>query len=437
MANKEKKLQGKKLLLLGTNSSSCDIVNYARSQGAYVIVTDNLAVAKSAAKQIADENWLVSTEEVDTIEKLARRNKVDGIFAGASEFNLEKALTLCERIGLPFYCNRKQWETCSNKQSFKQLCRDNGVPVTREYQIDGNSESEDLKKIKYPVVVKPVDLSSGKGLHLCQNEDQLLQSYEKAVSLSKTNKAIIEEFIKGDEYTAAYTIKNGEFRLTFMMDRYVDLEPTESGTIGLPQAFLLPSKYIDKYTRELNDKVINMFQSIGLMNGFVFIQGRLNNEGFHLFESNYRLGGSSFHRFNIKLNGVNCMEMLVNYALTGNMDGYDLSLINPKFNKYCCCLPLLSKGGIVGKISGLEDIRNKKSLIDMDKVYKVGDFIEKSGTLKQIILRFFLVEDTPQEINNSIRQIQDTVKILDDKGNDMLFPPFDTNRIKAGFFHYM
>jgi biotin carboxylase len=428
------KFEGKKLLILGTNSSSCEMVKYARSQGAYVIVTDNLPAAKSAAKQIADESWMVSTADVDTIEKLARQNKVDGVFAGASEFNLEAAMTVCERMGLPFFCNRTQWEICSDKLRFKQLCRDNGVPVIKEYRIDGNYRFEDLNKIKYPVVVKPVDLSAGKGLRLCQNQDQLRQSYEQALSLSKTKKAIVEEFVEGDEFTAAYTIKNGEFRLTFMMDRYVDLEPSEMRTMGLPQAFILPSKYIDKYIAELNTNVIKMFKSIGLMNGFIFVQGRLNDEGFHLFESNYRLGGSSFHRFNIKLNGVNCMEMLVNYALTGEMDGYDLRLINPKFNRYCCCLPLLSKGGIVGKISGLEEIRNKHSLIDMDNVYEVGDCIEKSGTLKQIILRFFLVEDTPQEINNSIRQIQDTVKVLDDQGNDMLLPPFNINRIQVPLF---
>ena len=104
MVNPVKKFTGKKLLLLGTNAGTCDMVNYARSQGAYVIVTDNLPPEKSAAKLIADEAWQVSTADVDTLEKLATQNKVNGIFAGVSEFNLEKALTLCERLGLPFYC---------------------------------------------------------------------------------------------------------------------------------------------------------------------------------------------------------------------------------------------------------------------------------------------------------------------------------------------
>ena len=139
--------------------------------------------------------------------------------------------------------------------------------------------------------------------------------------------------------------------------------------------------------------------------------------------------GFLLHRFTSRINGINYMEMLVNFALTGKMDGYDLSLDNPKFNKYCCNLVLVSKGGVVGKIIGLEEIKKKKSLIAVDKMYDVGDYIEKSGTLRQIHLRFYLIEDTIQELKNSIKEIQDTVKVLDDKGNDMLLPPFNTDRI--------
>ena len=49
MADLTKKFIGKKLLLLGTNVATCDIANYAKSQGAYIIVTDKQPIEKSAA----------------------------------------------------------------------------------------------------------------------------------------------------------------------------------------------------------------------------------------------------------------------------------------------------------------------------------------------------------------------------------------------------
>jgi biotin carboxylase len=427
MVTPVKKFTGKKLLLLGTNGGTTDMVNYAQSQGAYVIVTDNLPPKKSPAKLIADESWSVSTADVDILEKLAINNKVNGVFAGASEFNIERTLTLCERLGLPFYCNRQQWETCSNKQRFRQLCRDNNIPVAREYKLNNNYKSEDLKSIQYPVIVKPVDLGGGTGIGICHNEEELLKAYQKALYLSRAKQAIVEELVEGDEFNAEYTIKDGQFSLSSTADRYLCPEFSENSP--LPQANILPSKHTDRYLTELNAQVIKMFQSIRLTNGFMIVQSKLNNSGFHVIETNYRLGGSSYYRFTSRINGINYMEMLVNHALTGKMEGYELGLDNPKFNKYCCSLRLISQGGVVGKIIGLEKIGKKNSLIAVDKMYNVGDYIKKSGTLGQVHLRFLLLEDNLQKLRDSVQEIQDTVKVLDDQGNDMLLPPFDIDRI--------
>ena len=337
MVNLNKQFTGKTLLLLGTNPGTCDMVNYARSRGARVIVTDNQPTERSAGKQIADEAWLVSSADVDTLERLATKHKVSGVLAGASDFNVERALTLCERIGLPFYCNRGQWDICSNKQRFKRLCRDNGVPVARTYSLDRDSRAEDLRLIKYPVIVKPVDRSGGTGISICRKESELLKAYPKALSLSRANRAIVEEFVEGDEVNAGYTIKNGEFSLSCTVDRY--FYQKASDTIPLPQSNILPSKYTGRYIRELNNKVVQMFQSIGLTNGFIFVQSVINDEGFHMLEANYRLPGSSWERFISGVNGINYLEMLVNHALTGKMDGYDLSLDNPNLNKFgWCCI---------------------------------------------------------------------------------------------------
>ena len=51
----------KKLLMLGTSKASCEMIEYAKSQGIYTIVTDYLAPEKSKAKLIADEYWMIST----------------------------------------------------------------------------------------------------------------------------------------------------------------------------------------------------------------------------------------------------------------------------------------------------------------------------------------------------------------------------------------
>uniref|UniRef100_UPI0028EFABAE hypothetical protein n=1 Tax=uncultured Clostridium sp. TaxID=59620 RepID=UPI0028EFABAE len=127
--------------------------------------------------------------------------------------------------------------------------------------------------------------------------------------------------------------------------------------------------------------------------------------------------------------GINNMEMMVNYALTGKMDGYDLSMDNPVFNKYCCTLNLVSEGGIIGEVVGLDNILKNKNIIHVEKRYNVGDKIEKTGTLRHVIMRIHIIEDNIEKLINSIKQIQNNIKVYDENGFPMLLPLFDTDKL--------
>ena len=60
-----------KLLMLGTSLASVEIVETAKEMGCYTIVTDNLDPEHSNAKKVADEYWMISTNELDLLERSA------------------------------------------------------------------------------------------------------------------------------------------------------------------------------------------------------------------------------------------------------------------------------------------------------------------------------------------------------------------------------
>lgn len=61
------KLEGKKLLILGGNALSCDIVEAAKELGLYTIVTDWNDITQSPAKQCSDEYWNISLMDYDAL----------------------------------------------------------------------------------------------------------------------------------------------------------------------------------------------------------------------------------------------------------------------------------------------------------------------------------------------------------------------------------
>lgn len=88
-----------KLLILGSDYGTYDLVKRAKERGLYVVVADLMTTSPS--KEIADEAWLLSTTETDKLEKKCRENDIGAVLTGASDFNIEQSRKLCSRLGFP------------------------------------------------------------------------------------------------------------------------------------------------------------------------------------------------------------------------------------------------------------------------------------------------------------------------------------------------
>ena len=115
---KRDKLKGKRLLILGGISHMVDVVNTAKALGIYTIVTDY--DKESPAKKISEKSYDLSTTNIDSLEKIAKDERIDGVFTGFEDTNTFSALELCKRLGLPFYATKKQLDISSNKSNFKK-----------------------------------------------------------------------------------------------------------------------------------------------------------------------------------------------------------------------------------------------------------------------------------------------------------------------------
>ena len=421
------KFDGKNFLMLGTTIGSVDMVKYAKSEGAHVIVIDYLPIEKSEAKQYADETFMISTVDIDAIVKLARAKKVDGVFAGASELNLQSTEAVTSAMGLPCYFTREQWNMTENKAVFKELCRKFSIPIAKTYYFDDIPTSEDIKDIEYPVIIKPVDRCASIGMHIANNDKEFLEGYKDAYEKSFCHQVTVEEYIIGNEFSAYYTFIGGECRLSIVFDKYLNRE--QEGFVPIPEAYVFPSRIQEKYIREVNENVKRMYLSIGLKNAVACVQGVTDGKKIAVFEAGLRLGGTALYNFIEEINGINTMKLMVDYSILGKMEA-DINLENPEMGgKRGCLLSVLNGGGVVGKINGYEEACKVVGVSAPQMRYKVGDRIPQNGTLQQSHLRFYVIRDTAQELKESIEQIQKLISVTDENGNNMLLQRFDANKL--------
>lgn len=418
------KFAGKKLLILGSNVGTLDIIRYARMHGACTVVADYLPPDKSIGKQYSDEDVLISTGDLDGLKEYVSKAGIDGIIAGISEFNLLNAMELCSDFNLPFYCTRKQWDQVENKENFRKLCLEYGVPCPDTYFIGSVLPEGLASSVQSPVIVKPVDASASVGVSICRTSDELDAAFKLAQEYSKSGCVIIEEFFEGEEFSAHYSIADREVALCCVDNRIpVAVHPGDVTTV--PIARIYPSSFTDVFISTVNDRLKSMIGSLGLETGVVFVQGLYDRVRgrFCIFEAGLRCAGEAPYRFIGHVNGVSFMDNLVDHALLGKTVGYDISKEDPFLKgKHCCVTSFVSRGGLIGKISGYEGIAEKfPSVLSSELRYHEGDATPDGNTLRQIVARFVLACDSREEMIHDVCRINEYVKILGVEGEDLCY----------------
>ena len=424
------KFSGKKLLILGSSVGSVEMVEYARREGAWVIVTDYLPTEKSAAKKVADETAMVSTIDVDALCDFVARKQIDGIFCGVSEMNLVSMEQVARRMGLPCYFTKEQWDICQHKARFKSLCRQYGVPVPADYTQA--VKAGQWEKLSYPVIVKPVDSSAGRGIRICHSKEEVEAAWEYALTFSASKTVLVEAYVTGDEITATYTLKNGEVSLSCLKDKLLSYDHPNITSQG--DVLMCPSSYLQRFVEEVDPYVHRFLKGIGAANGTVFIQGIANREQIVMFEMGYRINGAADYRHVAAENQINFMEMMVAYALTGEMEGYELSQDNPFFSKYVLTFNIWGHGGTIGAMSGLEEVLALENVVTAEYMHTPGDTVKDDNTLSQRVFRALIAAKKVEDITKTIRNIQSLVKVTNTVGEDMCYLPFDTRRLTERYF---
>ncbi len=412
-------LKGKKLLILGGKPiGSCEIVEYAKSQGIYTIVADYLPIEKSAAKRIADESWEISTADIDELKKKIIENGINGIYTGVHEFNIRKMIELCESLEFPCFCTLDQWDNLNNKKRFKQLCAQYDIPITREYKSDDLSRLL-LEPIEYPVVVKPVDGSGSRGFSICHSSDDLEKAYCVARKFSESGKVLVEKYMNYENSAIInYTLINGELFFNGISDKHSKKVFSTGAPIMSVQFY--PSKYEQKFLNDLNEKVKNMFKGYGLKNGVIWIEAFCDHGQFTFNEMGFRFGGSLTYLPVHYLYGVDQLALQIEYALTGKNER-KLTQEQKISPKTYCIFPVHVKAGTIMQVCGIEALQKREGFVKLVPVHYLGDKIEEWGSAQQVFAYIHFVAENREAAEKEIDCIINTLSVFDEHGNQMLF----------------
>lgn len=414
-------LRGKKLLIVGSALEE-GIVNVAREMGIYTIVVDNTSDRKIArAKNIADEAWDLSYNETDEVVKRCKEVGVDGVFAGYGEFRVIAASRISKALGTPYYATEEQILLTADKRLFREECEKYDIPVPRNYSRNGKMTDAEKSGVRFPVIVKPSDRSGRIGISICHNSVQLDDAIDFALSKSENGTYVVEDYLNGVEFTAVYTIANGEYSLSSLDEKYITKDQKRENF--LCDCSIAPAYFIDEFIKQVDNKIKKFLKGLGVKDGMANFQGMYTPNGIFLFEMGLRLNGNNDWIFIERTNNISFVKMMISHSLTGNMCD-DLSKDNPKFKEYFCTLPIYAHEGVIAELDYSTIVDNPWVEISTQNA-GVGSKIEEDGTSRQKVIAFLINASNLKELKERIKFIQESLVVKDTDGKDMKFQPFD------------
>nr|MBQ6241658.1 hypothetical protein [Lachnospiraceae bacterium] len=421
-------LTGKKLLILGANPETIPLVELANSLGVKTLVTSNRP--EDAAKKCAWKACDVDGLDVPGLVALAREEQVDGVLVGVADILVPAYCKVCDALGFHCYATQDIVDVFSYKDIFKATCERYGVHGVPEYYLDERLRREDLDKIVYPVMVKPVDSCSGMGMTVCFSEAEIPAAVEKALDASRARRFIVERYMQCEDMGLYYTFKDGYCSASCIYDRYTTDEQPGLSRVCLGGTY--PSKHIDEYFERMHANALRLFKAIGIRNGVLMLSAFYEDGEFYVYDTGFRLQGEAPHLLMKAVHGFDQREMLIRFALTGSEGGVDLAQDDDaRFRgKWGATQWFLLRQGTIARIEGLDKAADDPRVVANIVRLHEGDTVlpEWVGTEKQVLTRLYLICNTKEELAAALKEYAAAVKVYDEEGRDMVLTAFDADK---------
>lgn len=315
----------KKVLIFGAGINQVTLIKACNQLGYQSIVID--PNENAPGRYYADVFKVVAPDDYENTKETARIFQVDGIATSQMENPLRLMSKLAEELGFIF--NKPEIiERGLNKHLMKKAFTDNGV-LCAKYKLFSDKTAiteEALKEFEFPLIVKPVDAHSSRGVYKVDRFSEIFNYIEETFSFSKTGNVLIEEFIEGPEFSVEAVTFNGETTIVQHTEKIITPFPNvvEIGHIQ-------PAINLTEYQKnKVDQEVIKAIKAIGLDNTVTHTEVKYSEKGPFIIEVGPRMGGDFISSYLVLHScGVNLDKATVQLAL-----GFkpDLSFVCDQFS---------------------------------------------------------------------------------------------------------
>lgn len=322
----------KKIAIIGANDFQNPLILKAKNLGyeTHVFAWQD----GSIGEKTADYFYPISIVEKDEILEKCKEIGIDAIATIASDLATLTVNYVAEKLGLPrnsLECTKKS----TNKYEMRKAFKEAGVATPGFEIVSSPKDIEKLSDMEYPLIVKPTDRSGSRAITKIYKKEELEEAISKAIENSFEKKAIVEEYIEGNEFSAEGITYKGEHKF---------LTITRKATTGAPHfietGHIEPAGLSKDMEEKIYKELTKALTALQITNSATHSEFKITPNGdIRIIEIGARMGGDCIGSDLVQIStGYDFVKMVIDVAM-GNKPSFEkvtepkIAVIRFIFNK--------------------------------------------------------------------------------------------------------
>lgn len=377
-------MSNRKLVIIGASELQLPLILKAKDKGYETHVF--AWKCGDVGEKEADVFYPISIVEKELILEECKKILPDGIVTIASDLAVITVNYVANKlnlIGNPI----EDVKFTTNKFLMRERLTSNNIKCPKYIKTNNSQNDIDLK---YPLIVKPTDRSGSRGVSKIESNKELKLAIENAINQSFSNEAIIEEFVKGKEYSVEFISQNGIHKFLAITEKITTGSPNfiEIGHIQPARIDKKMVSVIEKYVRKALD-------ALNIKNGASHSEIMITDDNdIFVIEIGARMGGDCI--------GSDLVEISTGFDFVNAVIDCSCGIMNPVIKE---------DTGVYGVVKYIFNEKDLKSLMNIKRKY--GECIRRVSNIKDIInsgnikdssqrYGFYIIETKNKELIDSI-----------------------------------
>jgi biotin carboxylase len=310
---------------------------------------------------------------VETIVHFARHRPLRAVVGVDDDTTLVAAMA-SSKLALPGN-SPESVEAAQNKFRMRELLAAAGLPSPWFELVSIDDDPRDLAgRFSYPCVLKPVFLAASRGVIRADDRAAFVAAFERIRAILRlpdvaerggewADKLLIESFIPGSEVALEGLLSDGRLSKLALFDKPDPLD----GPFFEETIYLTPSRLPQATQSQIEQTVARTAQALGLREGPVHAELRLNDAGIFVVEIAARsIGGlcSSALEFGA---GISLEDVILRHAL-----GAPLPELREELRPSGVMMIPIPRRGILREIKGREHALEVAGVEEIDITIPIG-----------------------------------------------------------------